>query len=174
MKVRLLLTLAGLTSGVALQSAAQWKDTADPQAVQQLVGFYESALRMKYDKAFNEKNAAALASLFTEDALLIAPEGLFSGRGAIEKRYVDVFQRSHLTHFFGMRNQLNAIGNELCAVGQWWALLPTERGPLQIGGYWLEIYARKGDTWKIRMSIFNVTPTESVSPRQPILAAADQ
>ncbi len=82
---------------------------------------------MKYDKAFNEKNAAALASLFTEDALLVAPEGLFSGRGAIEKRYADVFRRSHLSDFFGMRNQLNAIGNELCAVGEWWALLAVAR-----------------------------------------------
>jgi len=82
---------------------------------------------MKYDKAFNEKNAAALASFFTEDALLVAPEGLFSGRGAIEKRYADVFRRSHLSDFFGMRNQLNAIGNELCAVGEWWALLAVAR-----------------------------------------------
>jgi uncharacterized protein (TIGR02246 family) len=172
MKVRLLLAIVGLTSGVALQGSAQWKDTADPPAAQQLVGFYDSALRMKYDKAFNEKNAAALASLFTEDALLVAPEGLFSGREAIEQRYADVFRRSHLTDFFGMRNQLNAIGNELCAVGEWWALLQTERGPLQVGGYWLEIYARQGDAWKIRVSIFNVTPSQSLSPLQPILAAA--
>jgi uncharacterized protein (TIGR02246 family) len=171
MKVRFLLTLVGLTSGVASQGIAQWKDTADPQAAQQLVSFYDSALRMKYDKAFNEKNAAALASLFTEDALLVAPEGLFSGRGAIEKRYADVFQRSHLTDFFGMRNQLNAIGNELCAVGEWWSLLQTERGPVQVGGYWLEIYARERDAWKIRVSIFNVTPSQSLSSVHPILAA---
>jgi hypothetical protein len=61
MKVRLLVTLIGLTSGVALQGVAQSKDTADPKAAQQLVSFYESALRLKYEKAFNEKDAAALA-----------------------------------------------------------------------------------------------------------------
>jgi uncharacterized protein (TIGR02246 family) len=173
MKVRLLVTLIGLTSGVALQGIAQSKDTADPKAAQQLVSFYQSALRLKYEKAFNEKDAAALASLFTEDALLVAPEGMFSGPGAIEKRYADVFQRSRLTDFFGARSQLNAIGNELCAVGKWWALLQTERGPQQVGGYWLEIYARKGDGWKIRVSIFNVTPSQRLSSLQPILAAAD-
>lgn len=173
MRIRFLLTLVGLTSGVALQGIAQWKDTADPQAARQLVSFYDSALSMKYEKAFNEKNAAALASLFTEDALLVAPEGLFSGREAIEKRYAGVFQRSHLTDFFGTRNQLNAIGNELCAVGAWWSLLQTEKGPLQVGGHWLEIYAREGDGWKIRVSIFNVSPTQSLPPSQPILAAID-
>ena len=171
MKVRFLLALAGLMSGVALQGVAQSNDTADPQAARQLVSFYDSALRLKYDNAFNEKNASALASLFTDDALLVAPEGLFSGRGAIEKRYADRFQRSHLTDFFGMRNQLNPIGNELCAVGEWWSLLQTERGPLQVGGYWLEIYAREGDAWKIRVSIFNVTPPQSLS--QPVLAATN-
>jgi uncharacterized protein (TIGR02246 family) len=173
MKVRFLLILLGMTGGVALQGIAQSKDTADPQAAEQLVGFYDSALRMTYDKAFNEKDAAALASLFTEDALLVAPEGLFSGREAIEKRYADLFQRSHFTNFFGRRSQLNAIGNELCGVGEWWSLLQTERGPLQVGGHWLEIYARKGNAWKIRVSIFNVTPSQSLSPLQPILAAAN-
>ncbi len=173
MRIRFLLTLVGLTSGVALQGIAQWKDTADPQAARQLVSFYDSALRMKYEKAFNEKNAEALAALFTEDALLVAPEGLFSGRAAIAKRYAGVFQRSNLTDFFGMRSQLNAIGDELCAVGSWWSLLQTERGPLQVGGHWLEIYAREADGWKIRVSIFNVSPSQDPSPQQPILAASD-
>jgi uncharacterized protein (TIGR02246 family) len=173
MRIRLLLTLAGLTSGVALQGIAQLKDTADPQAARQLVSFYDSALSLKFENAFNEKNAAALASLFTEDALLVAPEGLFSGRGAIEKRYAGVFQRSHLTNFFGMRNQLNAIGNELCAVGAWWSLLQTEKGPLQVGGHWLEIYTREGDAWKIRVSIFNISPSQGLSPSQPVLASID-
>jgi hypothetical protein len=84
-----------------------------------------------------------------------------------------VFQRSRLTDFFGTRSQLSAIGNELCAVGKWWALLQTERGPHQVGGYWLEIYARKGEGWKIRVSIFNITPSPRLSSLQPILAAAD-
>ncbi|HET9524175.1 MAG TPA: nuclear transport factor 2 family protein [Terrimicrobiaceae bacterium] len=173
MRIRFLLTLVGLTSGVALQGIAQWKDTADPEAARQLVSFYDSALSMKYEKAFNEKNAEALASLFTESALLVAPEGLFSGRAAIEKRYAGVFQRSNLTDFFGMRSQLNAIGDELCAVGSWRSLLQTERGPLQVGGHWLEIYAREADGWKIRVSIFNVSPSQDLSPQQPILAASD-
>ena len=160
--MRLLLSLQGLAIGLAVSALAQWKDTADPRVAQQLVSFYDSALRTKYDDAFNMKDAAALAALFTEDAVLVTPEGLFSGRQAIEKRYAGMFKRSHLTDFFGVRDQLNAIGNnELWAVGEWWSLLQTEKGPIQVGGYWSEIYVREGDAWKIRMSIFNVTPPET-------------
>ena len=104
-----------------------------PRVAQQLVSFYDSALGTKYDEAFNIKDAVALAALFTEDAVLVTPEGLFPGRQAIEKRYAGMFKRSHLTDFFGVRDQLNAIGNELWAVGEWWSLLQTEKGPVQSG-----------------------------------------
>lgn len=99
-----------------------------------------------------------MAALFTEDAVLVAPEGLFSGRQAIEERYADMFKRSRLTDFFALRDQLNAIGKELWAVGEWWSLLQSEKGPVQLGGYWSEIYVREGDVWKIRMLTFNVIP----------------
>ena len=171
MKMRLLLTLQGLAIGFAVSAPAQWKDTADPRVAQQLVSFYDSALRTKYDEAFNMKDAAALAALFTEDAVLVTPEGLFSGRQAIEKRYAGMFKRSHLTDLFGVRDQLNAIGNELWAVGEWWSLLQTEKGPVQVGGYWSEIYVREGDAWKIRMSTFNVSPPGSRTSRSTDSAA---
>ena len=31
-------------------------------------------------------------------------------------------------------------------------------GPIQLKGYWGAINVREGDTWKIRMLTFNVTP----------------
>ncbi len=45
-----------------------------------------------------QNDAAAMPAVFTEDAVQVAPEGLFSGRQAIEKRYGNVFQRLHLTN----------------------------------------------------------------------------
>jgi hypothetical protein len=35
-----------------------------------------------------------VATLFTEDALLVEPHGMFSGRQDIERRYADTFQES--------------------------------------------------------------------------------
>jgi ketosteroid isomerase-like protein len=163
MKTRLVFALAGWALGSALPSLAQWRDTADPVVASKLVSFYNSALTMKYQDAFNRRDSAALAALFTEDAVQVAPEGLFFGRKAIERRFADLFQRQRLSNFFGARDQLSAIGSELWAVGEWWSLLPTQNGPVQVGGYWSEIYVRDGEVWKIRLSTFNVTPPKAGS-----------
>ena len=48
------------------------KDTVDPQIAKQI-----RALDMKYDEAFNKNDAAAVAARFTEDAVQVAPEGVF-------------------------------------------------------------------------------------------------
>jgi ketosteroid isomerase-like protein len=45
-----------------------------------------AVLGMKEDEAFKKNDAGALAALFTEDAVLVAPDGMFYGRQAIEKR----------------------------------------------------------------------------------------
>jgi uncharacterized protein (TIGR02246 family) len=172
MKARLLLNLLAAANCLALPCFAQWNDTADPRAAQLLVGFYDSALLTRYGEAFNQRNPAALAALFTEDAVLVTEEGFFSGRPEIEERYRAVFQRSHLTNFFAKRDQLNAIGNELWAVGRWWSLIQTGKGPVQVGGYWSEIYVREASEWKIRMSTFNTTPRQDLSTIRPILVAS--
>ena len=97
MKLLLLLTLVGLAFGFAGPALAFQGDLAgDVKALGEFI-----ALRMKEDEAFNKNDAAALAALFTEDAVYVVPEGLFSGRQAIEKRYADVFQRWHPTNFIG-------------------------------------------------------------------------
>jgi uncharacterized protein (TIGR02246 family) len=42
-------------------------------------------LSQKLDEAYNKNDAAAVAALFTQDALLVTPDGMFSGRQDIEK-----------------------------------------------------------------------------------------
>ena len=117
MKIRLLLTLVGLAFGFAVPALASFFQGDLAGDVKALDEF--TALRMKEDEAFNKNDAAALAALFTEDAVYVVPEGLFSGRQAIEKRYADVFQRWHPTNFMSEGNKLNGIGNDAWAVGEW-------------------------------------------------------
>jgi hypothetical protein len=88
MKIRLLLTLVGLAFGFAVPALASFFQGDLAGDVKTLGEF--TALRMKEDEAFNKNDAAALAALFTEDAVYVVPEGLFAGRQAIEKRYADV------------------------------------------------------------------------------------
>jgi uncharacterized protein (TIGR02246 family) len=121
------------------------------------------ALSMKEGEAFNKNDAAALAALFTEDAVLVTPKGLFSGRQAIEKSYADDFQRWHPTNNIGQLDQLNAIGNEAWGVWEWWCTFQSKSGPVQATGYWSAIYVRVGDDWKIRMLCSNENPEQRIA-----------
>jgi len=84
------------------------KDTVDPQIAKQI-----RALDMKYDEAFNKNDAAAVAARFTEDGVQVAPEGVFFGRQAIEKRYAEqVFQQWHCNNHITKTKQVIAVGNK--------------------------------------------------------------
>jgi ketosteroid isomerase-like protein len=145
MKVRLLLALTGLAIGFAVPVLA-FNFSGNVKALDEF-----NALGMKEDEASNENDAGALAALFTEDAVLVAPDGIFYGRQAIEKRYADVFQKWHNINHFTQADQLNAIGREPWSVGEWWNILQSQTGPRFVSGYWSAIYVRENDGWKMRM-----------------------
>jgi uncharacterized protein (TIGR02246 family) len=165
MKIRSLLILAGSMISFAVPVVAQQKDIADRQTVQQrdLLGVAKAiddfgALSLKLEEAFKKNDASAIAALFTEDGILVASDGMFSGRQAIEKRYAGMFQRWPITTFSGQRYQLNAIDNAVWSVGEWWITIQSETGPKFEGGYWSAIYIHDGDDWKIRLLTFSGRP----------------
>jgi ketosteroid isomerase-like protein len=94
-----------------------------------------------------------VAALFTEDGVLLAPDGMFSGRQDIEKRYADTFRRSPISDFNSRRERryLNAIDNAVWSAGQWTATLQGQNGPEFAWGYWSAIYVQEGNIWEIRM-----------------------
>jgi ketosteroid isomerase-like protein len=154
MKIRLVVAIAGLAIGFAFPTFAQQKDTADSRIVQQrdLLGDVKAPeqfgeLSQKLDEAYNKNDAAAVAALFTEDSLLVASDGMFSGRQDIEKRYEDTFQRWPITDFNSRRERrhLNAIDNAVWSAGQWASTFRSETGPIFAWGYWSTIYVREGD-----------------------------
>jgi ketosteroid isomerase-like protein len=156
--IRLLLALAGFAVGLALPTFAQQKQTVEATVQERnLLGNATAlgevgALAMRQNEAFDENNPDAVAALFTEDAVLVAPDGIFLGRQAIEKRYQDTFKRSPFTLFSDPRErQLAAIDNAVWSIGEWWSTLQTEEGPAFVRGYWSAIYVHEGDTLKIRM-----------------------
>ena len=75
MKKHVLLALVGLATGFVVPAFAQEKDTVDPQIRQQL-----EALSKKFDDASNKADAPALATLFTQDAVEVGPDGPVYGR----------------------------------------------------------------------------------------------
>ena len=151
MKSRSGVTLVGLAISFALPTFAQQKDAPDSRIVQQrdLLGVAKAVdesgeLHRALDEAYNKNDAAAVAALFTEDALLVEPDGIFSGRQDIEKRYADTFQRSPIINFNCSfeRDYLNAIDNAVWGAGQWTSTFQGQTGPVFALGYWSAIYVR--------------------------------
>src|SRR5260221_12793833 len=96
MKIRLRV-LVGLAIGLALPAIALDGNLAgDVKALEEF-----GAFGTKYDEHYNQRDAAARAALFTEYAVLVTPEGLFSGRQAIQKWYINHFQRWQRTNKIG-------------------------------------------------------------------------
>jgi ketosteroid isomerase-like protein len=90
-EIRLVVALVGLAISFALLAFAQQKDTVDPQLLEQI----NATISKKYDEAVNNNDAAAVAPLYTEDAVFVADTGPIYGREAIEKWYTDVFKSWH-------------------------------------------------------------------------------
>src|SRR5215469_7577 len=85
-----LVALIGLAISFVLPTFAQQTNAPDSQLRDQLVAFDK-----KFDEAFNNNDAAAVAALFTEDAVFVTDRGPIYGQKAIEKCFADWFQNVH-------------------------------------------------------------------------------
>jgi hypothetical protein len=143
MKIALLITLAGLAIGFAVPAFAQEQNTVDPEVRQQI-----EAVLKKFDEAFSKHDAAAIADLFTIDAIEVGEKewgggGTVSGQQDIAKRYAADFASSP-PDLVSKLIQVYAIGSEVSAISEW------IRGGFK--GYNVRIYVRAADTWNIRLS----------------------
>jgi ketosteroid isomerase-like protein len=160
MKNPSLLALVGLVISFALPTFAQQKDiAADSQTTEKI-----RAITNAYTEAVNNNDAAAVAALYTEDAVFVTDHGPILGRQAIEKWYADVFKGWHPKNHTGKQDadSPHMIGaNELWATGDWSETGQGKTGePIPIKGYWSDVVILKGDDWKIQMLTFNVTPAK--------------
>jgi ketosteroid isomerase-like protein len=157
-KIRIIAIL-GLAITLTLPSFAQQSDVADFQTTK---SFFKSF--RAYDQTFNNNDAAGIAAYYTRNAVLVTPEGPIQGREAIQKWYVDLFQRVHPKNGATRRESmiLHAIGtagNEAWTTGEFSVTEQGKNGePIPINRHWLEIYVREGDDWKIRASAYNIAP----------------
>ena len=156
MKTRLLGALVGLAISFALPTFAQQTNSSDQQLREQLV-----PVSKKVADAWNNNDAAALAALYTEDAIKVTPQGPIHGRQAIEKWLAQVCKNLHPKNYISKTDSLRIIGtaDNIAANGEWSQTLQGKNGePIPLKGYWAAIYVREGDDWKCRLDVFNVTP----------------
>jgi uncharacterized protein (TIGR02246 family) len=144
----------------------QEKDIADPQIAEQLNEHCK-----KYDEAVNNHDAAAVAALYTADAVFVADTGPLYGRRAIEKFYADVFKRWRPKNHIGKADQdsphiIGTAGNETWRTGEWSEAGQGQNGePIQIKGYWSTIDTREGDDWRLRLLTWNITPAPAATTK---------
>jgi ketosteroid isomerase-like protein len=102
--------------------------------------------------------------------LEVTDRGPVYGREAIEKHFADNFQKEHFSNDLAKADQYSphiVAGNELWSNGEWSLTLQGENfGPVELKGYWSEIYVREGDAWKVRMQTWNITPQNHPAPAQ--------
>jgi ketosteroid isomerase-like protein len=149
MKIPFVITLVGLAISFALQTFAQEQNTVDPEVRQQI----EAALK-EYDAAFNKHDAAAIAALFTQDAIeelgWESEGGAVFGQQAIEKRYTVELAGGMNNHVIKLV-QAYPIGSEVCAI--------TKETVAQWTNSAVRIYVRDADTWKIKLAYVISTMT---------------
>ena len=122
------------------------------------------ALDKQTDDAWNNNDAAAIAALYTEDAVAVTGSGTLYGREAIEKHYADLFQREHFSNYLVKADQysphmIGTWGNHVWASGDWSCTIKGQNfGPVDLKGYWGAIEVREGDTLKTWMRTWNTTP----------------
>src|SRR5690242_10804228 len=119
MKIRRAVVLVGLAISFALPSVAQQKETVDPQIVQQL-----HAIAKNFDEAFLIGDATAVASFFTEDAVLVTDTGPIYGWQAIENYYGNLFRylhyfSHHTTYDSTSPRAIGTEGNCVWENGEW-------------------------------------------------------
>jgi uncharacterized protein (TIGR02246 family) len=152
MKRYLLLALAGLAIGLTMPTLAQPNESAPSEQDRQQL----DALAARYAEAANRHDAAAIVALFTDEGVFVSPEGILSGRQAIEKLYRDTFNAAAVSDTVIKATELHVVGDLAWAVGQW-------RNNTQ-QGHWGSVNERRGGAWQIRMLTFNVTPPSAVPP----------
>ena len=107
---------------------------------------------IKSDDAFNNGHAAGVASVFTEDAVVVTDQGPVYGRQAIIK--VDQIS----PHMIGTTDK--AWNN-----GEWSTTVQGQNGaPIEMKGYWSSITVHEGNTWKDQLQTWNITPAPAATP----------
>jgi ketosteroid isomerase-like protein len=147
------LIASGLLSGLLIFSSCHSADNSKPATAEEL-----SQMNRDFAKAINNKDAAAAASLYTEDAIELPPnEATFSGRDKIQKYWqsaidAGTFNVSVATTSTGSNGDLGyEVGRYELSVKDSTGKITTEHGK------YIELLKRDKDgKWKSTHGIWNV------------------
>jgi ketosteroid isomerase-like protein len=157
MKIRSVVALVGLAISFAVPAFAQQTSAPDPQLREQFVAFLK-----KFDEVWNSNDQAAWAALFTDDAIEVTHTGPIYGRAALQKLWADLKLNfsNHITTLDQFSPHIiGTAGNEVWMNAKYSLTVKGQNfGPVEQKGNLCAILVRDGDSWKMRMFTWNVTP----------------
>jgi uncharacterized protein (TIGR02246 family) len=155
MEMRSRPTLSGLEIGLTMAALPRPIDAVNPRTIGQL-----EALIGKYTEALNNNDAAAVAALFTKNAVFATDTGTVYGPEGVEKWYEAMFKLRHCNFTTDIDpyspHLIGKTENEVWVSGEWSGTVQPPTGPsIPAKGFWSAIYAREGDAWLYKMLTFN-------------------
>jgi len=117
-----------------------------------------------YGGLFDKKDAAAVAALYTDDAVVVSPTSptmvVKTGRQEIQT-YLQ-YMLDHDYHIEGKVNSVAVLGdNAAIVLGEYHTIGITGQGsPFDASGHWTALDVRDGNTWKIRLLTAVPTPRQ--------------
>lgn len=110
-------------------------------------------------QAWEAGDAAAMAALFTDDAMVLPPEApAIQGRAPLEEWERQLIAQTTLRHMTSTRTALGASGDIAWDVGTYSLSiqLAGQTQAMQQEGKYLTVYKRQaGGTWKVHVDIWN-------------------
>jgi uncharacterized protein (TIGR02246 family) len=150
-----LFAAASLAIGFAVPALAQEKVgpcTGPGEACQQVVDLVKD-----WNAVVKKQDAAAVAALYTQDAVLVTEGPIFHGREAVEKFYIDSF-KAGFSNTMANTSEFHVTGDIAWAFGDWTATgpAPSPKTTQPYHGNWVNIFAHSDGAWKIRLDTWNV------------------
>ena len=119
--------------------------TLATQAVGQESKGNDSFDQQRFADAYNNKDADAMATAFSENAIRVTPSGVFHGRSEIRQGFQDAINLG-LHEYTVRRTDSKTYGDFVFNVGEWQAKLKGEQ-PLR--GYYTSVLGHEGNQVKI-------------------------
>jgi uncharacterized protein (TIGR02246 family) len=134
--------IAGLSLAISTASAQQVDQTTRQQLEQ---------LRASFSERWNKQDAAGIAKLYTQDAVLMTGRAPYVKTGTqIEQNYTDNFKRG-IIHNEAKIIQFIPLGaDSVMTIGEYHLTGQGQTGPIKIDGHYSAVNVREGGAWKIQ------------------------
>lgn len=146
----------------AEQEATEGMEMASTMGTEELSAAF-AEIEAAWKQAYEGGDAAALASLYTADAIFLAPyTGATHGRAAIEARYTEQFGMSSGRQVTVNRTDQGASGDLSYGIGTYTAVMMMGDASIADNGKYITIAKRGADgSWKIHAHIWNTSRSEA-------------